>query len=71
MYTQEGVSSIANFIPAYEESQYNRDSHFLIRYAFQKARFLTFIGRYTAIHSRLNKNESANFAYLMCSYKHL
>ena len=34
MYTLEGVSSAANFITAYEESQTkqqkNRDSHFLI-----------------------------------------
>ena len=30
MYTLEGVSSVANFITAYEESQKNRDSHFLI-----------------------------------------
>ena len=30
MYTLEGVSSVANFITAYEESQWNRDSHFLI-----------------------------------------
>ena len=30
MYTLEGVSSIANFIIGYEESQQNRDSHFLI-----------------------------------------
>ena len=29
MYTLEGVSSVANFIIAYEESQLNRDSHFL------------------------------------------
>ena len=29
MYTLEGVSSVANFITAYAESQYNRDSHFL------------------------------------------
>ena len=29
MYTLEGVSSVANFINAYEESQYNRGSHFL------------------------------------------
>ena len=28
MYTLEGVSSVANFITAYKESQ-NRDSHFL------------------------------------------
>ena len=27
--TQEGVSCVANFITAYEESQSNRDSHFL------------------------------------------
>ena len=27
MYTLEGVSSVANFITAYEEFQYNRDSH--------------------------------------------
>ena len=33
MYTLEGVSSIANFITAYEESQL-RDSHFLIRSVF-------------------------------------
>ena len=30
MYTLEGVSSVAIFITAYEESQSNRDSHFLI-----------------------------------------
>ena len=30
MYTLEGVSSVANFITAYEESQLNRESHFLI-----------------------------------------
>ena len=30
MYTLEGVSSAANFITAYEESQQNRDSHLLI-----------------------------------------
>ena len=30
MYTLEGVSNVANFITAYEESQENRDSHFLI-----------------------------------------
>ena len=30
MYTLEGVSSVANFITAYEESHLNRDSHFLI-----------------------------------------
>ena len=30
MYTLEGVSSVANFITACDESQYNRDSHFLI-----------------------------------------
>ena len=30
MYTLEGVSSVANFITAYKESQSNRDSHFLI-----------------------------------------
>ena len=30
MYTLEGVSSVANFITAKEESQYNRDSNFLI-----------------------------------------
>ena len=29
MYTLEAVSSFANFITAYEESQQNRDSHFL------------------------------------------
>ena len=31
MYTLEGVSSVANFISAYEESQLNEGSHFLIR----------------------------------------
>ena len=31
MYTLEGVSSVANFITDYEESQYNRNPHFLIR----------------------------------------
>ena len=30
MYTLQGVSGVANFITAYEESQLNRDSHFLI-----------------------------------------
>ena len=30
MYTLEGINSVANFITAYEESQYKRDSHFLI-----------------------------------------
>ena len=30
MYTLEGVSSVANYISAYEESQLSRDSHFLI-----------------------------------------
>ena len=29
MYTWEGVSSVTNFITAYEESQKNRDTHFL------------------------------------------
>ena len=29
MYTLEGVSSVANVITVYEESQFNRDSHFL------------------------------------------
>ena len=43
MYMLEGVSSVANFITAYEGSQYNRDSHFLICSVFPKAIFLTFI----------------------------
>ena len=34
MYTLEGVSKVANFINAYEESQWNRDSHFLTRSVF-------------------------------------
>ena len=34
MYTLQGVSSAANFIAAYKESQLNRDSHFLIRSVF-------------------------------------
>ena len=33
MYMLEGVSSVANFITAYEESQENRD-HFLMRSVF-------------------------------------
>ena len=45
MYTLEGVSSVANFITAYEESQENRDSHFLICSVFfvSKGNFFTFI----------------------------
>ena len=34
MYMLEGVSSNANFNFAYEESQFNRDSHFLILSVF-------------------------------------
>ena len=34
MYTLEGLSSVVNFITAYEESQENRDSHFLIYSVF-------------------------------------
>ena len=34
MYTIEGVSNVANFNTAYEESHSNRDSHFLIRCVF-------------------------------------
>ena len=34
MCTLEGVSSVAKFIAAYEESKKNRDSHFLIRSVF-------------------------------------
>ena len=30
MYTLEGVNCVANFITAYEESQYNRDFNFFI-----------------------------------------
>ena len=30
MYMLEGVSSVANLTTAYEESQYNRDSNFLV-----------------------------------------
>ena len=43
MYTLDCVSSIRNFFTAYGESQYNRDSHFLIRRVFfvSKAIFLT------------------------------
>ena len=45
MYMLEGVSSVANFITAYVESQLNRDSHFLIRSVFfvSKGNLLTFI----------------------------
>ena len=34
MYSLEGISSVANFINAYEESLKKRDSHFLIRSVF-------------------------------------
>ena len=46
MYTLEGVSSVANFITAYEESQNNRDSHCLsvMCSLFPKATFKIFIG---------------------------
>ena len=30
MYMLEGVNSVANFVTAYEESQYNQHFHFLI-----------------------------------------
>ena len=46
MYTLEGVSSVTNFITAYEESQYNRDSDLFLSVVcslFPKAIFLTFI----------------------------
>ena len=41
VYTLEGVSSVANFIAAYEKSQINRDSNFLfVMYSlFSKAAF--------------------------------
>ena len=41
MYTLEGVSSVANFFTAYEESQLNRDSPFSNPYCalFPKAIF--------------------------------
>ena len=31
MHTLEGVSSVANFITAYEDFQWSQDSHFLFR----------------------------------------
>ena len=44
MYTLEGVSSISKFITAYEQSQYNRYSYFIICYiVFPMAIFLPFI----------------------------
>ena len=45
MYTPEGVSSIANFFTVYEESQQNRDFHFLsvMSSMFLKATFQSFI----------------------------
>ena len=46
MYTLEGVSGVANFIIAYEESQLNRDSHFLsvmFSFFFPKAILVSFI----------------------------
>ena len=47
MYTLEGVSSVANFITAYEESHLNRDSHFLsiVCSLFLKAILFTFISQ--------------------------
>ena len=49
MYTLEGVSSVANFITAYEESQLNRDSVFKsVVFLFPRAIFLTFIVYTTA-----------------------
>ena len=47
MYTLEGVSRAAKFITAYEESQYNRDSHFLICSVFfvSKGNLLVLVSR--------------------------
>ena len=38
----EGISSVANFITAYEESQLNGDSHFLFRGEFFASKGNTF-----------------------------
>ena len=54
MYTPEGISSVANFITACEESQKDRPSRFLIRnvffffvfFLFPKAIFLTFLHKH-------------------------
>ena len=43
MYMLEGVNSVANFITAYEKSQLNRDSHFLIRSVFFVAKGNLFV----------------------------
>ena len=46
MYTLEGVSTVANFITAYEKTQYNRDSPFSnprCFFLFTKTIFLTLI----------------------------
>ena len=40
MYTVEGVSNVANFITAYEESLKKGDSHFLSEICFQRQSFL-------------------------------
>ena len=47
MCTLKGVGNVANFITAYEESQLNRDSHFLYLKCslFPKATFQIFIMR--------------------------
>ena len=31
MYTPEVISSVANFITVYEDSQFNQDSHFYLK----------------------------------------
>ena len=52
MYTLEGVSSIANFITAYEESQ-NQDSHLLIWSVFFVSKGNLFDVYFTTLHQVL------------------
>ena len=54
MYTLEGVNSVANFITAYEETQLNRDSHFLIRNVFfvTEGNLFDVYSNYTAVGVR-------------------
>ena len=57
MYTLEAVSSVANFITAYKESQENRDSHFLICNVF-------FVSKGNLFHVYYNNgSEDARYFY--------
>ena len=52
MYTIEGVSSVANFITAYEESQQKRDSSVLIHSVFFVSKGNLFFYIYATDHSK-------------------